>query len=685
MTNEIILKDFFLWLYNLNTDRIKIKDLKEKYQEDYKSIISLINPYFDVKGDFLLLKYPYFIGMINVNTKIASITNIYGDFEYIKLSNINNALNKDIVLVKTTKKDIFVELVIKHNLTNFTSEIEIINNEIYFIDSPFNQIIILEGSIPRALINGNVLYLKINSITNDYVYVSIDKILGHINDSNIQTIKLIYKHNWPYKDMDKLELEAKRIKIDDEYEMSYRTDLTKKLVVTIDGADAKDLDDAISLEILPDDTYNVSVHIADVSYFVKKNSNIDKEAYLKGTSVYLNDMVIPMLPKKLSNDLCSLLPNTNKYTITVSMNLTKEGKLLEYQIYPSVINSKYRLTYDEVNDFLINGKPLYNDELNEMIHILNDLSKELKKKRIKSGNIDFKSNELYFIKNNKGIITDVLNRETYLGEELIENFMILTNETVSYYLSNKKLPVIYRVHEEPDLFKLSYAIKDINKMGYNYHLNVKNSRETIRKILKNIRLKEHESIINMFILRSLKKARYDINLLGHYGLGIEYYSHFTAPIRRYADLLIHRILREHLNNEKINYPLLGKWAEHISEQEVKSLSLERDVIKLNSILYLKNNPNKIYKGKIISFNLSGMFVKLDNGIEGFVNYDTIKDQTFLNMKRLSLNIKNYKELLLSNEVNVKVLELNINELKIDFELIYQNKFKKKKVNKKRRR
>ncbi len=667
MKNKI-LKDFLNWYYNLNKYRISKSEIKNEFKENYKEVIKVISPYFRLSGKSYKLDYKYDLGPIYLNKHEAVFKSVFLDTLYLDFKNIKNALNKDLVLIKKHKKDYIVDLVIKHNLTSFVSEVKVTNNEIYFIDSPFNQTIILDDKDYQIIKDKDVLYLKIDLIEEHYIYVSIKDKIGSNDDPNIELYKLIYKHDWPLKISKKVENLADKINFDLNEDYIDRVDLTSLLSFTIDGVDAKDLDDALSLKINDDNTYTIYVHIADVSYFVKEGSLIDKEAYQKTTSVYLNDYVIPMLPKRLSNDLCSLNPNTNKYTITCEMTLDYHANLLSYEIYPSIINSKYRLNYDEVNDLLINNVSLNNKLLDEILLTLNNLSLKLSNQKEKEGKINFNSTELNFIKDQNNII-GITKRETYLAEELIENFMILANEVVSGHLTDLGVPLIYRVHEMPDLKKFEYAIKDINKMGYNFHLNHRDTNKTFNNILNSKMPKEHLEIANMFILRSLKKARYDTKDLGHYGLKLKHYSHFTAPIRRYSDLILHRIIRESFKGKSLNKFKLNVQSEHLSENEVKALSLERDVIKLNSILYLKNSPNKIYDGYIISFLSHGFFVKLENNLEVFVSFDTINKPYIYDFKTFSLKIRKYKTLNLGSKVKVKLLNVNLNELKIDFILV----------------
>lgn len=383
--------------------------------------------------------------------------------------------------------------------------------------------------------------------------------------------------------------------------------------------------------------------------------------------------VIPMLPRKLSNDLCSLNPYTDKLTLSVLMTIDSEGKVIDYKIEKSVINSKYRLTYKAVNLFLNEGISFGDEKLDEMLNHMNDLAQILKKVRNKRGSLSFESEELKFIFNEKGDVLDVKVRKSDYAEELIESFMLSANETVAFHMEVNNYPSIYRVHEKPEVDKLEQALAIITNLGIKTNKSL--SPKSIQKILKEVKDQELEYIVNMFLLRAMQKAKYEHVSLGHYGLGARYYTHFTSPIRRYPDLILHRIIHELVmgeNNNLKNYNFyennLEEISKHTSKMERVAIDMERETDKLMAVKYMIDKIGEVYSGQIIQVLKTGFFVKLANGIEGFVN-----------VRRHNFNYE-YNELLLAHKINgklyqigdkieVSVDDVNVIQKEIDFVLI----------------
>lgn len=541
--------------------------------------------------------------------------------------------------------------------------------------------------IPKSEIN--------NARTNEIVIVEITKwpekrrnpegkiieILGHKNDTGTDILAIIKKYGLPEDFPAEVIAEAERIPEEIyEGEIKRRLDLRDKNIFTIDGADAKDLDDAISIEKLSNGNYKLGVHIADVTYYVKENSPLDKEALKRGTSVYLVDRVIPMLPKKLSNGVCSLHPGESRLTLSVIMEINKNGKVVDHQIVETVIESKERLVYDHISDLLENND---SEQLEKYAHILEDLKLMeelchiLTKKREERGSIDFDFPEAKIILDNEGHPIEIKKFDRRIANRMIEEFMLISNETVAEYMYWADIPFLYRIHEDPDMEKINEFNKFIHNFGYHLkgiqEIHPKELQELIQKI-ENTR---EESIINTLMLRSLRKAKYSAEPEGHFGLAAKYYSHFTAPIRRYPDLQIHRIIKDFINNNinekkisKLN-SILPKVAEQSSTTERIADEASRETDDLKKVEYMSSRIGEEYEGIISGVMPFGIFVELDNTIEGLVHISTLiddyyeYDQPNYRFKGIRTN-KIYR---IGDKVNIKVVGTSIANRQIDFVIV----------------
>ena len=410
-------------------------------------------------------------------------------------------------------------------------------------------------------------------------------------------------------------------------ELEGRVDLRQELTVTIDGADAKDLDDAVALVKREDGTFVLTVSIADVSYYVTENSEMDKEAFERGTSVYLTDRVVPMLPQRLSNGICSLHPYEERLTLTARMEIDRSGTIYQHEIFPSVIQSNERLTYDEVN-VLFNtneASEKITPEIAEMLWNMKELHTILERRRMERGSIDFDTQEAKILVDEKGAPTEIVLRERGVAERLIESFMLAANETVARHYEQLKVPFIYRIHENPDSEKLQRFLEFITAFG----ITIKGKNDSItpkklQKALNEVRGEPYEAVVSTMMLRSMKQAKYDITPTGHYGLAAEDYTHFTSPIRRYPDLIVHRMIRHygkhpgHLSKkeETLLEDKLQVIADQSSRMERLAVQAERDVNALKKAEYMQDKVGEEFDGIVSSVTKFGMFVELANTVEG---------------------------------------------------------------------
>jgi len=535
--------------------------------------------------------------------------------------------------------------------------------------------------IPNDLIKGAVPGHKVlvKPFTEGKEYVGeIIKIIGHKNDVGIDILSYVYQY-----DFDPTFSEDVMNAVEDipnevlPEEITGRVDLRDEIIFTIDGDDTKDIDDAISIKKLSEDTYELGVHIADVSHYVKKSGIIDRDAYERGTSVYLVDRVIPMLPHKLSNGICSLNPNVDRLALSCIMNVNSKGHVIKYNIFKSVIKSRKQMTYNCVNDILENNNiPKGYEEFVDKLKLMDELSNHIRKKMVNHGYLEFNRPEAKILvdENCHPYQIDLRNQKT--GEKIIENFMIIANETVAGFIEDMKVPGIYRVHDKPNKEKLQVFLKFLNLKGYNIKADINKFKVTdYQRLLKLFAGKDDEVILNTLAIQTMAKAKYsDINI-GHFGIASKRYAHFTSPIRRYPDLTLHRLVKEyteHNNPETISYwnKLLFDIANQSSKKEQDAINCERDVEKMKKAEYMEDHLEEEFSGVISGVCEFGFFVELENTVEGLVRIDSLKGDHFIYNKDLNTIFgKNSKsKYMYGDKVIVKVIKASKETAQIDFEI-----------------
>lgn len=475
--------------------------------------------------------------------------------------------------------------------------------------------------------------------------------------------------------------EAKRVSEEGihELELKRRKDLRDLPIITIDGSDAKDLDDAVYVEKLNDNEYKLGVHIADVTHYVKEDRKIDKEALKRATSIYISDRVIPMLPKELSNGVCSLNPGEDKLTLSVEMIINNEGKVIDYTIFESILNNRYRMTYDDVTEIIDNNDEELKDKYKEIVPMLKtmeELSLILRRKRDLRGAIDFEFPETKIITDETGRAIDVTKYERKTSNKIIEEFMLVCNETVAEHYYWLNIPFVYRIHEDPDEEKMYEFSKFIYNLGYALKGNEIHPRE-LQQLLIKIKNTKEESLINNMMLRSLKKAVYSPDASGHFGLAAKYYCHFTSPIRRYPDLQIHRIIKGQLkgiySESDLNklFERTSMVAEQSSKMERIADEVERDTDKIKIAEFMSDKINEEYEGVISGVTSFGIFVELENTVEGLVHISNMIDDYYVydNERKELFGQGSNKVFKIGDLVKIRVANVSIAKAEIDFVLI----------------
>ena len=605
---------------------------------------------------------------------------------FISQNNLNSANDKDRVKIEIIKEKEYgknAEGKVVEILQRNTSQIVGLykkNKGFGFVisdrDNLSSDIYIDEKFSKKAKNNDKVVCEIIKYPKNGSPEGRIVEILGNKNDFNVDVLSII--RSYGLKDNFSKKTKKEAVFIDKEVDITKekdRKDLRDLFTVTIDGRDSKDFDDAISIEKDKED-FILYVHIADVSHYVKENSEIDKEAYQRGNSTYLYNIVLPMLPEELSNGICSLNPNENRLALSLKMKINKLGKVVDYKIYKSMIKSNYRLVYDDVNDYLDNKDKVYDDEiLIEKLELFDNLYKILKNKREKRGAIDFNFTESQIDVNEKGDVLNISIFERGSANKMIEEFMLVSNETIASLFAYMDFPSLYRIHEKPKDEKVESFKNILNTLGYNIKGKELHPKD-FQEILKEVSGKDDESLVNMLMLRTMRKAKYANYRDIHFGLATKYYTHFTAPIRRYPDLIVHRLVKDFVDNKFENISQsslekqLAKNAEHLSITERNSEECERDVEDLYKCKYMKKYIGEKFQGIISTITDFGIFIELENTVEGCFMYKFSDDHfEYIEQKLSCVNRDNNKRYKIGQKVLIEVKNVDLEKRNIDFDLL----------------
>ncbi|QTN01544.1 ribonuclease R [Sediminibacillus dalangtanensis] len=616
------------------------------------------------------------------------------DDVYINHADLQSAMNNDKVLVRIEGRDEHgkrpegvVVRILERAATEVVGTYDDNGNFGFVIadDKRIPNDIFVPKSASKGAVDGHKVIVKITKFPEGRMSAEgeVMQILGHKNDPGIDIISIIYKHgikiDFPEAVLEQAENTPETIRPE---EIANRKDLRDEMIVTIDGADAKDLDDAVTVKQLDNGNYKLGVYIADVSYYVEEGSPIDEEANERATSVYLVDRVIPMIPHRLSNGICSLNPQVDRLTLGCEMEITPQGEVVNHDIFQSVIKTNERMTYHDVNKILVDDDPALKDRYEELVPMFKDmeeLAAILRRKRMNRGAIDFDFKEAQVLVDKEGKAVDVALRERSVAERLIEEFMLAANETVAEHFHWMDVPFIHRIHQDPNPDKLQHFFEFIANLGY----VVKGTSneihpQALQSIVEEVQGTQEEMIISKLMLRSMQQAKYDPQSIGHFGLATDFYTHFTSPIRRYPDLIVHRLIRTYLVNGQLDQQTQKHWKEkmpeiarHSSEMERAAVDAERETDDLKKAEYMQDKIGEEYDGVISSVTGFGLFVELPNTIEGLVHVSYLTDDYYhFDEKHYAMIGERTGNIFrIGDEITIRVVNVNLDERVVDFEIV----------------
>ena len=644
------------------------------------------------KGRYMTFdRSPLKKGYLRINKKGFGFVDLEKEEDiYVDANNLNGAIHNDLVVVEVigrTERHRCEGRILKV----LERKLEYVVGEFY-LENDIGQLKLDENNlkinivIPKEYIHGAVDGSKVQVKLleqlpgNNKYKGEVVKVLGHKNDPGVDILSIIYSHNIAVDFPEEVEEELKHIPdhVRDEDKLN-RRDLTNEVIFTIDGADTKDIDDAVSIKKLDNGNYLLGVHIADVSYYVKEGTALDINAMDRGTSVYLVDRVIPMIPHQLSNGICSLNEGVERLAISCVMEIDNSGNTVDYEIFPSVIKSNKKMTYTCVNSILEdNIVPEGYENFADDLRLMHELSSIVRKSKISRGYLDFDVDEPKIIVDEKCHPIDIKIRERGVGENLIEDFMILANECVARHIYYMELPFIYRIHEVPKEEKIRDFLSYIGTLGYVYRGNMKDtSPKMVQGLLKFLKDKKEFKILSSLLLRSMQKAIYSDQNVGHYGLASKCYTHFTSPIRRYPDTTVHRLLHTYLFDNDLSNETINHWeqklpviAEIASARERASVDCEREVDDMKMAEYMEDHIGERFEGMISGVTNFGIFVQLDNLIEGLCRYQDLDEFYHYDEKLMAaIGEKTKNRFSMGDRVLVKVIRASKDEQTIDFVIL----------------
>lgn len=653
-------------------------------------------------------KLPHFTGVFHANDRGFGFVEVEDEDQsqdfFISPTQTLNALNNDTVEIEmitpgdeaTQKRpEGKVVAILEHSLTQVVGEFGPVTDarvpkgvlgEIKLKDKKMSNVTVWALADGLHPVPGEIVLADIKSYPTamlpNVVQVVVKKVVGNVNDPGVDILEIVYQHDIPHEFPDDVQEQIKHIP--DEVtpeELKGRRDLTDQPAVTIDAIESKDLDDAVSVWQLPNGNYHLGVHIADVSHYVTPDSPLDKEAYKRGTSVYLTDRVIPMLPPKLSNGICSLNPQVKRLAMTCEMEIDHQGHVVKHDIFPSVIQTNERMTYVAINQILESDNQKVKDRYHDLVPMfeqMGELHKILLKIRKRRGAIDFDDTEAKIIVDKDGHPIDIQLRQRGTAERMVESFMLAANETVAAHYNDLHVPFVYRVHEQPAPEKITTFFEFLSALGVPA-VGSKNDLKPkmLQNVLKSVAGKPEEVMVQTMLLRSMQQAKYSDEPLGHFGLAARDYTHFTSPIRRYPDLMVHRLIRHYATDglseeSQATYKdALPEIAAHASQMERRAIDTERDTDALKKAEFMADHVGQVFDAVVSSVTKFGMFVALPNTIEGLVHISRMQDDfyQFLEKQMALVGRKTKRTYRIGQEIKVKLINVNVDLKEVDFTLV----------------
>ncbi len=651
----------------------------------HKKITEKSRGKFRLKEKQMQNKYTYINGIINTKEKDIFVISEKNENIYINKNDLKFAMDGDEVKVKLDNNDDKkgkIVRVLSAKKINVVGTVEQSVDGNYFFVIPDNK-----RNFPYDIYISKFERHKIKFKDNDKVLVEIKKrkteykkpegiilkVFGQSGEHKAEINSIMENFNLPYEFEEKVNKKAEKVSLEiTKKEIVRRRDLRKITTFTIDPEDAKDFDDALSIKLLKNGNWEIGIHIADVAHYVKPNTILDKEAYKRGTSVYLVDRVIPMLPERISNFICSLRPNEEKLTFSTVLELDENANIHSIWFGETIINSDKRFTYSQAQEIIDKEEGTFHKELKK----LNKFAQILRKIRFKNGSMSFERGETKFILDENGKAVDMFFKTSKTANQLIEEFMLLANKKVSEFVvlnkKNKKhKSFVFRVHDKPDIEKLNKFSETVKHFGYKFKVSEKDNKASINNLLNEVKGKKEQNIIETLAVRSMSKAEYSTKNIGHYGLFFQNYTHFTSPIRRYSDLLVHRLMKKYLLKKKSEDILkLERKCKHISDMEKMANFAERASIKYKQVEFFKDKIGKIFDGFICEIMNWGMFVELkESKIQGLVSIHSLSDNFEMTDNCTLKGQFSNKKYKLGDNIKVKILKANIQKKQLDFSVL----------------